>query len=193
MFSFSGNKNRGSFVYKCMTTPNPIMSRADVESLIYLIRNHRVMLDADLARLYEVETKALNRAVKRNEDRFPPDFMFRLTVDEAESLRCQSGTSKGGRGGRRYLPLVFTEQGVAMLSGILTSKRAVRVNVAIMRAFVHLRQMVAVHADLAARLSEFERKIETHDESIRTLLQAIQQLMAPPIPSRPKIGFKPGL
>jgi hypothetical protein len=152
------------------------------------------MLDSDLAVLYEVETKALNRAVKRNAGRFPPDFAFRLTARDAESLRCQIGTSKEGRGGRRYLPLVFTEQGVAMLSGVLTSERAVKVNVAIMRAFVRLRRMVSMNAALAAKLAELERKSELHDESIRSLFQAIRELMAqpaPPDPPRPRIGFKP--
>ncbi|MFC1679754.1 ORF6N domain-containing protein [Elusimicrobiota bacterium] len=174
-----------------METPTPMVLAPEVQNLIYLIRGHRVMLDADLARLYEVETKALNRAVKRNEGRFPQDFAFRLTADEEESLRCQIGTSKKGRGGRRNLPLAFTEQGVAMLSGVLTSERAVRVNVAIMRAFVRLRQMVSVSIELAAELAELERKIESHDESIRTLFEAIRELMEPPVPQRPSIGFKP--
>jgi ORF6N domain-containing protein len=114
-----------------------------VERLIHLARGEKVLLDADLARLYGVETKALNRAVKRNRSRFPQDFMFQLTADDAEALRCQIGTSKAGRGGRRYLPYAFTEQGVAMLSSVLRSERAVQVNVAIMRAFVGLRRMLA--------------------------------------------------
>lgn len=177
-----------------MDTPNPIDPRPEVENLIYLIRGSRVMLDADLARLYGVETGALNRAVKRNTDRFPEDFMFQLGADEAEGLRCQFGISKKRRGGRRFLPLVFTGQGVAMLSGVLTSERAARVNVAIMRAFVRLRRMVSMNADLAAKLSELERKIESHDESIRSLFEAIRELMVPPVgsdPPRPNIGFKP--
>lgn len=175
-----------------MNPKNPITPQLEVENLIYLIRGHRVMLDADLARLYEVETKALNRAVSRNADRFPEDFMFRLTADETESLRCQIGTSKKGRGGRRYLPLVFTEQGVAMLSGVLTSERAVCVNVAIMRAFVRLRQLISMNTELAAKLAELERRIEKHDGSIRSLFQAIRLLMAPPAPPRLRIGFRPG-
>ena len=176
-----------------MDTPNSIESRPEVENLIYLIRGSRVMLDADLARLYGVETGALNRAVKRNADRFPGDFMFQLTSDEAEGLRCQIGISKKRRGGRRFLPIVFAEQGVAMLSGVLTSRRAVCVNVAIMRAFVRLRRMVSMNAELAAKLAEFERKIEMHDESIRNLFEAIRELMAKPEEPEPQhqpIGFK---
>jgi len=149
------------------------------------------MLDADLARLYEVETKALNRAVKRNSDRFPNDFMFRLTADEAESLRCQFGTSKKGRGGRRYLPLAFPEQGVAMLSGVLTSRRAVKVNVAIMRTFVRLREMIAAHGELAARLGKLEKVSAEHGRDIRTLFEAIHEYMNPPDSPPPRIGFKP--
>ncbi len=111
------------------------------------------MLDADLAELYEVETKSLNRAVQRNVSRFPADFMFQLTVEEAAALRCQFGTSNEGRGGRRYHPYAFTEQGVAMLSRVLRSPRAVEVNIAIMRAFVKLREMIASHRQLAQRLN----------------------------------------
>ena len=163
----------------------------DLIRRIYLVRGHRVMLDSDLAALYEVETKALNRAVKRNAGRFPPDFAFRLTAQEAESLRFQFGTSKEGRGGRRYLPLVFTEQGVAMLSGVLTSERAVRANVAIMRAFVRLRRMVESQRGLARKLRELERK---YDAQFRVVFDAIRELMTSPEEpeaSRPVIGFKP--
>src|SRR5579875_3568233 len=126
-----------------------------IESRIWLIRGHKVLLDADLAALYQVETKALNRAAKRNAERFPEDFMFQLSAGEtAELLRCQIGTSNEGRGGRRYRPYVFTEQGVAMLSGVLTSPRAIEVNIAIMRTFVRLRQLLASHEDLARQLDE---------------------------------------
>jgi phage regulator Rha-like protein len=146
------------------------------------------MLDSHLAALYGVETKSLNKAVKRNIERFPPDFMFQLTAEEADCLRFQSGTLKRGQHSK-YLPHVFTEQGVAMLSSVLRSKRAIQVNVAIMRAFVRLRETLSVHKDLAVKLAELERKIEGHDESIRTLLEAIRQLMAPPEESRKEIGF----
>ena len=121
-----------------------------IESAIFFIRGERVMLDSALADLYDVETKAVNRAVKRNLRRFPPDFMFQLTAEESADLRCQIGSSKGGRGGRRYRPFAFTEQGVAMLSTVLNSERAVLVNIEIMRAFVKLRRMLASNVDLRA-------------------------------------------
>jgi ORF6N domain len=160
-----------------------------VERLIQLARGEKVLLDADLAKLYEVETKALNRAVRRNRSRFPPDFMFQLTVEEAVTLRCQIGTSKAGRGGRRYLPYAFTEQGVAMLSSVLRSERAVQVNVAIMRAFVGLRRMLAGNEALSRRLAELERRLEGHDEGIKSLFDAIRELMAPPETPRREMGF----
>ena len=140
--------------------------------------------------LYEVQTKVLNQAVRRNPYRFPPDFILQLTKEEAKALRSQFATSKFGRGGRRYLPLAFTEQGVAMLSSVLNSERAVQVNIAIMRAFVRLRQMLATHKDLARKLEEMERK---HDARFKVVFDAIRKLMEPP-PVRPKrrIGFTPG-
>ncbi len=161
-----------------------------VERKIYIIRGHRVMLDSELAQLYGVRTKNLNKAIKRNTERFPEDFMFQLTPDEFESLRFQIGTSKKGRGGRRYLPLVFTEQGVAMLSSVLQSKRAIQVNIAIMRAFVRLKTILSMHKELAHKLNELERKIEKHDEDICAIFEAIRQLMAPsPEPTKRRIGF----
>jgi len=161
-----------------------------IHRAILLIRGQKVMLDRDLAALYGVTTFNLNKAVKRNLQRFPADFMFQLTAEEAEALVFQFGISKG-RGGTRYRPYAFTEQGVAMLSSVLRSERAIQVNVAIMRAFVGLRQTLAAHKELAAKLAELERRIEKHDESIRTLFEAIRQLMAPP-PEPPKrqIGFQ---
>ena len=146
------------------------------------------MLDRDLAELYGVATKALNQAVARNVIRFPPDFSFHLTPDEAASLRSQSVTSKG-RGGRRHAPLVFTEQGVAMLSSVLRSRRAVDVNIAIMRAFVHLRELLATHKDLARKFEELERK---YDGKFALVFDAIRELMAPSPErehARPRIGF----
>jgi len=160
-----------------------------VEKLIHLARGEKVLLDADLAMLYCVETKALNRAVKRNLSRFPQDFMFQLTAEEADSLRCQIGTSNEGRGGRRYLPYAFTEQGVAMLSSVLRSERAVQVNVAIMRAFVSLRRMLAGNDALSRKLAELERQLENHDKGIKTLFDAIRQLMTPQEKPRREIGF----
>jgi hypothetical protein len=160
-----------------------------IERLILLIRGHKAMLYADLADLYGVETRILIQAVKRNSQRFPADFMFQLSGDEAQSLRSQNVISKGQRGGRRYLPYVFTEQGVAMLSSVLKSERAVAINIEIMRAFVRLRDMILSNKDLARKLDALERKIETHDIHIRSLFEAIRQLMAPPEPKRRKIGF----
>lgn len=164
-----------------------IVQQEVIERKIYLIRGHKVMLDRDLAKLYGVETFNLNKAVKRNIDRFPEDFMFQLTREDAESLRFQIGMSKiSGRGGRRYLPYAFTEQGVAMLSSVLKSNRAVRVNIAIMRAFVKLRQMLATHKDLAKKLEEMEKK---YDAQFKVVFDAIRKLMTPPASKRRKIGF----
>ncbi|MBI5076036.1 MAG: ORF6N domain-containing protein [Nitrospirae bacterium] len=159
-----------------------------IERKIYLIRGEKVMLDSDLAALYEVETSNLNKAVKRNIDRFPEDFMFQLSKEEADSLRFQIGMSKTeGRGGRRYLPFVFTEQGVAMLSTVLNSDRAVKVNIEIMRTFVRLRQMLSTHKDLARKLVDMEKK---YDSQFKVVFDAIRQLMAPPISKKGKIGFR---
>jgi hypothetical protein len=158
-----------------------------IEKAIYLIRGEKVMLDRDLASLYEVETGALNRQVKRNLQRFPADFMFQLTTDESNSLRCQIGISKRGRGGRRFLPYVFTEQGVAMLSSVLNSERAILVNIEIMRAFVKLRQLLASNAELSRRLDELESK---YDKQFRVVFEAIRQLMATPARDRKAIGFR---
>lgn len=158
-----------------------------IEKTIYLIRGEKVMLDRDLALLYEVETKMLNRAVKRNHQRFPSDFMFQLTVEEADFLRCQIGTSNKGRGGRRYLPFVFTEQGVAMLSSVLNSERAILVNIEIMRAFVKLRQILASNAELSRRLNELESK---YNKQFRVVFDAIRHLMATPARDRKEIGFR---
>jgi hypothetical protein len=160
-----------------------------IERLIHLVRGEKVLLDADLAQLYGVETKALNRAAKRNRSRFPPDFMFRLNAEEAVILKCQIGTSSSGYGGRRYLPYAFTEQGVAMLSSVLRSERAVQVNVAIMRAFVSLRRMLAGNQALARKLAELERRLEGHDQAIKSLFDAIRELAAPPARPPGEISF----
>jgi hypothetical protein len=162
-----------------------------IERRIYLIRSHKVMLDSDLADLYEVGTKVLNQAVKRNLDRFPEDFMFQLTADEAEALRSQFVTSN--RGGRRYLPFVFTEQGVAMLSSVLNSERAIQVNIIIMRAFVRLRELLATHHDLARKIEALERKYAAHDVQFKVVFEAIRKLTEPaPVPIKRKIGFHTG-
>ncbi|MGH8633762.1 MAG: ORF6N domain-containing protein [Burkholderiales bacterium] len=155
---------------------------------ILLIRGQKVMLDTDLAELYGVETGALNRAVKRNIRRFPGDFMLHLTDEESERLRCHFGISK--RGGRRYQPYAFTEQGVAMLSSVLRSERAVRVNIEIMRAFVQLRQMLSTHADLARKLAALETK---YDAQFKAVFDAIRELMTPlEPPKKRRIGFISG-
>lgn len=155
---------------------------------ILLIRGQKAMLDEALAALYEVEVKVLNQAVKRNADRFPDDFMLQLTAEETAVLRSQFVTLKTGSGRhRKYRPYAFTEQGVAMLSGVLHSKRAVRVNIEIMRAFVQLRQMLSSHADLARKLAEVERK---YDAQFKVVFDAIRELMAPVEPPRKRrIGF----
>ena len=163
---------------------------AQVERRIYLIRGQKVMLDSDLAKLYGVTTKRLNEQVRRNNSRFPPDFMFQLTAEEAKYLRSQFATLKTGRGiHRKYLPYLFTEQGVAMLSSVLNSDRAIQVNIAIMRVFVNLRRMLVHNKELAAKLAQLERKLEGHDVQIRSLFEAIRQLMAPIEPTRRGIGF----
>jgi hypothetical protein len=159
-----------------------------IEQVILLIRGQRVMLDRDLAALYGVETGNLNKAVQRNPDRFPPDFMFQLTADEAEALRFHFGSLKRGQH-FKYLPRVFTQEGVAMLSSVLRSPRAVQVNIAIMRVFVRLRATLALHKELAHKLTDLERKIEGHDINIRTLFDAIRELAAPPARPRREIGF----
>lgn len=160
-----------------------------IQHAIFLLRGEKVMLDSDLAGLYGVTTGNLNKAVKRNFRRFPSDFMFQLTLEELEGLLFQPGRSKG-RGGSRHRPYAFTEQGVAMLSSVLRSERAVQVNIAVMRAFVQLRQVLASHEELAQKLTDLERRIENHDSAIHSLFEAIRQLMAPPPPPQhPEIGF----
>jgi hypothetical protein len=144
------------------------------------------MLDADLAELYGVETRALLQAVSRNQKRFPEDFMFQMSKEEYELLRSQIVISKKGRGGRRYLPYVFTEQGVAMLSSVLRSERAVQVNIEIMRAFVRLRRMIASNEDLARKLAALEKK---YDAQFRVVFDAIRELMTPRESKKRKIGF----
>ena len=163
------------------------VTRVDViDRKIHVIRHQRVLLDADLAALYGVETKALVQAVKRNTPRFPSDFMFRLTVAEFGTLRSQSVTSNE-RGGRRHRPYAFTEHGVAMLSSVLRSRRAIHVNIAIMRAFVRLRETVIHHERLTAKIATLERK---YDGQFAVVFEAIRELMMPPIPPlRRRIGF----
>ncbi|MEI8175238.1 MAG: ORF6N domain-containing protein [Candidatus Omnitrophota bacterium] len=169
-----------------------VLPQEIMEQKIFMIRGHKIMLDADLAKLYGVETFNLNKAVKRNRERFPDDFMVQLTANEFESLRFHFGMSNAKRGGRRYLPYAFTEQGVAMLSSVLRSKRAIQVNIVIMRAFVKLRQILSTHQELGRKLSDLERKIEKHDGEIQAIFEAIRQLMeSPPLKERVITGFQP--
>lgn len=166
-------------------------SLKEISQKIYFIRDCRVMLDVDLAKLYDVETGALNRAVRRNQIRFPKDFAFQLTEKERENLRCQFGissleTDKGFWGGRRYPPLAFTEQGVAMLSSVLRSERAALVNIEIMRTFVKLREILLTNRDLAKKLNDLEKK---YDSKFAEVFAAIRRLMTPTEPPRKKIGI----
>lgn len=167
-----------------------LSSRLRAENIhhrILTIRGHRVMLDSDLAELYGVPTKVLNQAVQRNAERFPEDFMFQLSREEADSLRSQIVTLKTDRGKhRKYLPFAFTEQGVAMLSGVLRSRRAVQVNIAIMRTFVRMRRMLVSHGNLARKVDALER---TYDAQFRVVFDAIRALMEPPKRPRRRIGF----
>jgi len=159
-----------------------------IEKKIYLIRGEKVMLDKDLALLYGVPTKRLNEQMKRNIKRFPEDFMFQLTWEETKSLRSHFATLKRGQY-TKYRNYAFTEQGVAMLSSVLNSERAIQVNIAIIRTFVKLRQIISTHKELANKLKELERKIEKHDIEIRSIFEAIRQLMIPPEQPKKRIGF----
>jgi hypothetical protein len=159
-----------------------------VERLILLLRGEKVLLGQQLAELYGVPVKVLIQAVKRNRSRFPEDFMFQLSREEFENLKSQFVTSSWG-GLRRALPYAFTEQGVAMLSSVLRSERAVQVNVAIMRAFVSLRRMLVSHETLARKLAELESRLEGHDRAIKSVFDAFRELMAPPVKPRHEMGF----
>src|SRR5438128_7879269 len=161
-----------------------------VESRILVLRGHKVILDADLAELYGVEVKRLNQQVKRNIDRFPGDFVLQLSSAQYESLRLQIATSKEGRGGRRYLPYAFTEHGAIMAATVLNSKRAIQMNIFVVRAFVRMREALAANQQIAAKLRELEQRLENHDGTIQELVAAIRELMIPPPPNRRRIGFQ---
>jgi DNA-binding PadR family transcriptional regulator len=165
-----------------------VIAVEQIAQTILVRRGQKVLLDADLARMYGVTTGNLNKAVQRNSDRFPEDFMFRLSGEEAERLIFQPGRSKG-RGGRRKLPYAFTEQGVAMLSSVLRSRRAVKVNIAIMRAFVKLRELLQTNRELARRFADLEERVGKHDDEIAAIIEAIRQLIAPPEKPKREIGF----
>ena len=174
---------------------NALVPTERIVQSILLLRGQKVLLDADLAALYGVETKVLLQAVKRNLERFPEDFMFQLDTDEWTALRSQIVTSNEkptGRGGRRYAPYAFTEQGVAMLSSVLNSPQAVQINIAIMRAFVKLREMLATNRKLAYQFEELARKVDSHDQAIAGLIHTLRDLMKQPEPNKRPIGFITG-
>jgi hypothetical protein len=173
--------------------PTDLIGPEVIEKRVHLIRGHQVMLDGDLAELYGVQTRALVQGVKRNQDRFPDDFMFQVTKEELEHWRSQIVISNpAARMALRRPPYVFTEQGVAMLSSVLRSERAVKVNIAIMRAFVRLRRLLALHQDLARQIEALERKDAEHDARFRVVFEAIREIAKEPPKSRRRIGFKPG-
>jgi hypothetical protein len=176
------------------TTSLELIAAPAIEKRILVVRGRRVMVDEDLADLYGVQTKRLVEQVKRNVERFPADFMFQLDETETAALRSQNATSRAGRGGRRYAPYVFTEQGVAMLSGVLRSKRAIAVNIEIMRAFVELRRAATSYSALEARLQELERettaRLGRHDDQLERIFKALRQLTSPPARPKRPVGFR---
>lgn len=163
---------------------------APVESRILILRKHRVILDSDLAELYGVPARQLNQQVKRNRDRFPADFMFQVTAKEDQILRSQIVISSQKHGGRRYLPYAFTEHGAIMAATVLNSKRAIEMSVFVVRAFVRMREMLAKNRQLAAKINELDRRLETHDTAIQDIIEAIKELMLPEGTPRRKIGFQ---
>lgn len=166
----------------------PSILDSNLESIIHVVRGQRVILDADIANLYGIETKALKRSVRRNKERFPSDFLLELTFGEVAALRYQFGTLEKGRHSK-YQTFAFTEQGVAMLSSVLKSRRAIAVNVAIMRAFVRLRQTRSIQKELADQLTKLESRVTGHEKQISTIFEAIRKLIEPPATTRKRIGF----
>jgi hypothetical protein len=184
------------------SAPAALLVPEKLATLVHYLRREKVILDSDLAQLYGVETGALNRAVKRNIERFPADFMFQLTEAEADALRCQTGILNANSGSlrsqivtlkrgqhRKYLPYAFTEQGVAMLSSVLRSERAVEVNIAIMRTFVQLRRLMDSNALLAEKIEALEEKYADHDQQFQLVFEAIKQIIAAPTPPAKELGF----
>ena len=161
----------------------------EIEEKIYVIRGQRVMLDSDLSEIYQVETGALNRAVRRNLARFPSDFVFQLSNEETESLRCQIGISNKGRGGRRYSPYVFTEHGAVMLASVLNSQTAVEASIVVVRAFVKMRAMLLLHQDLADRVEELEKVTDYHGQKFGAVSALLSEIMRDPKYLKRKIGF----
>ncbi|MGH8672835.1 MAG: ORF6N domain-containing protein [Burkholderiales bacterium] len=160
-----------------------------IESRILVLRGHKVILDADLARLYGVETRRLNEQVRRNPSRFPPEFMFQLSDQELARLMSQIAISKPGRGGTRKAPLAFTEHGIIMAATVLNSPRAIEVSVYVVRAFVQMREAVVAHKEIARRMDALERKVGSHDRAVIQILDAIRQLTQPPASPKRRIGF----
>ncbi|MGZ4874944.1 MAG: ORF6N domain-containing protein [Candidatus Angelobacter sp.] len=168
----------------------PAQLAIPVESRILILRHQRVILDSDLAELYGVPVRQLNQQVKRNRERFPADFMFRLTAKEDQILRSQIVISSQRHGGRRYPPYAFTEHGAIMAAAVLNSERAIEMSVFVVRAFVRMREILAKNRQLAAKINELDRRLETHDASIQDIIEAIKELMVPEGPSKRKIGFQ---
>jgi hypothetical protein len=166
-----------------------LIASGKIESLILLMRGEKVILDADLAKLYGVPTFRFNEAIKRNHNRFPRDFVFQLTREEVSILISQNAISRPGHGGRRTLPYAFTGHGAVMAATVLSSPRAIEMSIFVVRAFIHLRNLLSTHKELALKLAEVERKIETHDGDIRSLFDAIHELMSPPENPKRRIGF----
>ncbi len=160
-----------------------------VETNIFILRGHRIILDETLAELYGVEVKQLNQQVKRNSKRFPVEFVFRLSQREFDGLRSQIVTSKEGRGGRRYRPLAFTEHGAIMAATVLKSRRAIQMSIFVVRAFVRMREALAQNQQILAKLADIEKRLQNHEADIGDLVRVVRQLMAPPEPNRRKIGF----
>jgi hypothetical protein len=178
--------------WKTEEAPVPEQSLAPVERIeraILVVRGHKVILDTDLAALYGVETRRLNEQARRNSQRFPADFMFQLTAQEAVDLKSQFATSSAGWGGKRKLPFVFTEHGALMAASVLNSARAIQMSLYVVRAFLKLREWIAGHAQLVAKLVEIERRVAGHDQELKAVVQAIRKLMTPPDVPRRKIGF----
>ncbi len=161
-----------------------------VGSKIVVLRNQKVILDADLAELYDVPVKRLNQQTNRNKNRFPPDFLFTLTREEYTNLRLQNATSSSAHGGRRYLPNAFTEHGAIMAATVLNSKRAIEMSLFVVRAFVQMRQAIAVNQHIVSKLAELEARLDSHDDEIRDLVEAIQELLAPLPANARRIGFE---
>ena len=172
-------------------TRKSVLAAKPIENQIFLVRGQKVLLDADLAALYGVEVRALNQAVKRNKERFPPDFVFQLTAEENDLLKSQTVTSKSSRGGRRYAPYAFTEHGAIMAACVLNSPRAVEMSIFVVRAFLRLHETLATHKLLAAKLAELEQRLETHDHKIVAIIKAIHELAMPPEKPIRQIGFRP--